>query len=106
MYDTAAQLDQLMCASSITDSHFEPCLSVNASWVLCYVYLDVDVDVRSSASLQDNTIVIVGGGPLSLEVISAIKTWYPMLKIVLLCKGSHILEGLITQVYATATNQI
>jgi hypothetical protein len=48
--------------------------------------------------LQDNTVVIAGSGYLALEVVSAILKWYPGLNIIMLVKGSHIMEGLLNQV--------
>jgi hypothetical protein len=42
--------------------------------------------------------VIAGSGYLALEVVSAILKWYPGLNIVMLVKGSHIMEGLLNQV--------
>jgi hypothetical protein len=47
--------------------------------------------------------VIAGSGYLALEVVSAILKWFPGLNIVMLVKGSHIMEGLLNQVMAKVT---
>lgn len=45
----------------------------------------------------DDTVIIVGGGYLALEVADSIIKYYPTLKPLMLVKGPHIMQGFFTQ---------